>query len=260
MLQKLKILQKNLINIYLCKKARFTGELKYPFSILPKTKFKLEINFDELISDGQVYFLRRSQVPQIETFHIFNDGTSLLNDDAADLVRIPNFSINLMGSLFKTHHSIFIPINNGSKTWKGEKVYLSDHFDDYKLDNENGYFFIHANKIHNIKVPYNLKFNNEFHKEVEKFIRTVGSNNVLSNTPPEDIIIKGKIYFEHVPVNLNYWHAELKTVNYKEKSLKDAKSVSDKRFIEVIFNDYIKLNSYPNVQELNEINKSLYTA
>ena len=159
MLQKLKNLQKNLTNTYLCKKLRLSGQLVYPYSILPKTKYKLEINFDDLISDGIVYLLRRSDLPFGETFHTFNDGNKVLNDDAIDINRIPDLSLNLLGSYYKTIHSKYIPIKDGSKQWVGLKVYLSEYLNEYKVDNENGHIFINATELHNKTLPYDLKSN-----------------------------------------------------------------------------------------------------
>ncbi|WP_333876237.1 hypothetical protein, partial [Flavobacterium sp.] len=227
----------------------------------PKTKYKVEINFDDLTSSNSVYVLRRSELPQDETFHKFNDGSIILNDDALLSERIPELSLNLMGGVFKLKHSAFVPIKNGSKVWTGGKIYLSEYFSDYKIDNQNGCIYINANQLHNKTVPYEIESNPNLHKEIEKFIRTVGpngTNNVIRNSPPDSISLLGKIYFKHVPVNLNYWHIELKTENFKLTSLKKATNKTDTRFVEVIFNDWIKMNSYPSIQNIQEIKKVQY--
>lgn len=261
MLQKLKNLQKNLKNIYLCKKSRYSGRLKYPYCVLPKTSFKLKMNFDDLIENHSIFVLRRSDLPADETFHIFNDGTVILNDDAIENKRVPDLSINLMGGIFKKSHSIYIAIKDGIKPWKGEKIYLSEHILNYEINGGYGNIFINANSLHNKTIPYIVPFDVNIHKEITKFQKMVGNknDNVILNVPPNDFELKGKIYFKHDPVTLNYWHIELKIENYRDEILSKVINTPNKKFVQELFDNWIKINSYPNVIKFEKINKSYYT-
>ena len=261
MFQIYQYLPKSLRNIFVCKKLRLKKKLNYPFCILPNTSFKVEIDFNALISNHTIFVLRRSDLPQNETFHTFNNGDVILNDDAIDNKRIPNVSLNLLGVFFKTIHSIFVPINNGSIGWKGEKVYLFEHLNNFKIDDINGAIFINANELHNKTIPYNLPSNDNLHKEIRKFEKTVGiSDNIVSNVPPNEIELKGKIYFRHDPVNLNYWHVEMNIVDFKNVVLKKVGNSSTERFVEQLFNDWISVNSFPDMNSFEKINKSYYCA
>ncbi|MBF6641799.1 hypothetical protein IVB69_09945 [Flavobacterium sp. J49] len=259
MSQKLKNLLESLKNICHCKILRLTGRLNYPFEILPKTKFKLKIDFNELVSGGIIYVLRRSELPQSETFHIFNDGSFLLNEDALDLKRIPYLSLNIMGARFKAKHSKFIATNAGADSWTGGNVYLSKYLENYSIDDTKGSIFINANELHDITLPYNLSSNPQLHKEIEKFKASFGSN-ILSNKPPGDIELLGRIRFVHDPVALNYWHVVLEIKNFKDDPLEKAKNATDRKFVEVIFNDWIKVNSYPQLPNYEKIKKNLFVA
>lgn len=261
MFQIYQYLPKSLRNIFVCKKLRFKKKLNYPFCILPNTSFKVEIDFNALISNHSIFVLRRSDLPQNETFHTFNNGDFILNDDAIDNKRIPNLSVNLMGGFFKTIHSNFVPINNGTTGWKGEKVYLFEHLNDFRIDDINGTIFLNVNELHNKTIPYNLPSNDNLHKEIRKFEKTVGiSNNIVSNVPPNEIELKGKIHFRHDPVNLNYWHVEMNIVDFKNVVLKKVGNSSTERFVEQLFNDWISVNSFPNINSFEKINKSYYSA
>lgn len=259
MSQKLKSLLESLKNICHCKILRLTRRLNYPYEILPKEKFKLKIDFNELVSSSTIYVLRRSEVPQSETFHFFNDGSFLLNEDALDLKRIPNLSLNIMGARFETKHSKFIAINAGADKWTGGHVHLSKFLKNYKIDDTKGTIFINANELHDKTLPYNLSSNVQLHKEIEKFKALFGTN-IVSNIPPNDIELLGKIQFVHDPVILNYWHVVLEIKNYKETTLEKAKNAPDKKFVEVIFNDWIKVNSYPQLPNHDKIKQNLFVA
>lgn len=254
-------LYKSLKNIFVCKKLRNKGELDYPDCILPKKSLKIEINFDDIVNNHSIFVLRRSDLPENETFHTFNDGTILLNDDAIDNKRIPNLSLNLMGGLFLNNHSVYVPINDGSKRWQGERIYLFEHLNDYKIDNINGLIFIDANNLHNKTIPYNIPSNANLHKEIRKFEKTVGiSENIIKNTPPDNIELKGKIYFKHDPVKLNYWHVELIIEDFKNSQLKKIGNTSNDLFVKELFNNWIKVNSFPNITDFDKLNKVYYSA
>lgn len=261
MFQIYQYLYKSLKNTFVCRKLRNKGELDYPNCILPKKSLKIQINFDDLINSHSIFVMRRSDLPENETFHTFNDGTIVLNDDAIENKRVPNLSLNLMGGFFEVIHSIYVPINDGSTRWKGEKIYLYEHLNDYKTDVTNGVIFINANELHNKKIPYSVPTNTNLHKEIRKFEKIVGiSQNIVSNEAPNDIELKGTIFFKHDPVKLNYWHVELNIQDFKNNTLNKVGNSSNEKFVEEVFNNWIKVNSFPNILTFEKINKTLYSA
>ena len=257
MLQKLVNLPKSLKNIYLCKKARHTGLLKYPHIILPKIFYKNELSIDDLVQNNTVYVLRRSNLPIDETFKTCIDGQTILNDDSIDDVRLVNLSVNLMGGLFNKSHSVFVPEKSGTYRWNGNKIYLYEYLENYRVEKDKGIIFIKINEFHNETIPYKLKFDTNIHKELTNFAKTFGSSRIILNTAPNDIELLGKMYFQHDPINLNYWHVELKIENYKE-ILEKAKRPSDKKLLEQYFTNILKVNAAPSIEEVCKINKKHY--
>lgn len=260
MLQKLQISQKNLRNIFVCKILRILRKLKYPYSILPSSNFKTNIDCDTLISNHNIFILRRSELSKEETYQTLYNGDIVLNDDAIEDIRIANLSVNLLGGNFKNSHNKFLAVRNGSELWTGNKVYLSEYINDYKIIENKGMIFIDAKLLHNIEFPYNLPSDPTLHKEVAKFQNTIGKNRVITNIPKQTIKVIGKTYFIHSPVNLNYWHLELKTENFMEEVIENPKKNSNRRFLEQLFTNVIKLNSAPKLENAEKINKSYYTA
>lgn len=252
-------LQKNLRNIFVCKYLRITRKLNYPYQILPITDYKINIDCDALINNQNIYILRRSNLPQEETFQsIF--GQIILNDDAIDDIRIANLSVNLLGGKFKNKYCKYLAKGQGANNWHGETVYLSDYINDYNIEDNKGLIFIKASLLHNIDFPYNLPSDPHLHKEAAKFQSTVGETRVLVNIPKQPIKVIGKAYFVHSPINLNYWHLELKVENYMDILIENPKKNSDKRFLEQLFTNIIKLNSQPILDNTDEINKMYYSA
>jgi hypothetical protein len=252
-------LPKNLRNIFVCKYLRILRKLNYPYCILPITKYKINIDCDTLINNQNIYILRRSNLSNEETFQsVF--GQIVLNDDAIDDIRIANLSVNLLGGTFKNKHCKYLSKGQGASNWQGDDVYLSDFINDYKVENNKGLIFIKASYLHNIEFPYNLPSDPHLHKEAAKFQNTVGETRVLLNTPKHPIQVIGKTYFVHSPINLNYWHLELKVENYMEVLLENPKKNSDKRFLEQLFTNLIKLNSEPTFNSFDKINEAYYSA
>lgn len=252
-------LPKNLRNIFVCKYLRIIRKLNYPYCILPITKYKINIDCDTLINSQNIYILRRSNLSQEDTFQsVF--GQIVLNDDAIDDIRIANLSVNLLGGKFKNKHCKYLAKGQGASSWQGEEVYLSDYINDCNVENNKGLIFIKASLLHNIEFPYNLPSDPNLHKEVAKFQNTVGESRVLLNTPKQPIKVIGKSFFVHSPINLNYWHLELKVENYANVILENPKKNSDKRFLEQLFTNIIKLNSQPSLNSIEKVNKTYYLA
>lgn len=259
MLQKSNTLLKSLRNIFVCKYLRIIRKLDYPYYILPNTKFKIKIDLDSLIKNQDVYILRRSNLEVDETFETIYDEI-ILNDDAIDDIRIVNLSVNLLGGNFQNKHNKYIAKREGALNWLGNKVLLSEHKNDYDIVENKGLIFINTRYLHNIEFPYNLPPDQNLHKDIANFQKTFGSNRVVLNNPKETIRLIGKSYFKHSPINLNYWHLELKVENYTEKAMETPKNKSDKRFLEQLFINIIKLNAIPDIDIVEKIDKPYYSA
>ena len=259
MLQIFRYLPKNLRNILVCSYLIIIRKLKYPYNILPCKKYKIKLDIDILIYINDVFISRLSNLSREESFiTIFNQ--KLLNDDAIDNIRIANLSVNLIGGKFKKNHTKFLAKGDGAKMWNGDLVYLVDYLKDYEYYKDRGIIFIDAKKIHNIELPYNLHSDPNLHKEVAKFQDVVGNCRVITNIPKQEIKVIGKIFLKHSPTNLNYWHLELKVENYSETIIDNPKKNSDKRFLEQVFTNIIKLNSLSSIDTIKKFDKSYYSA
>jgi hypothetical protein len=247
MLKILRYLQKNLLITYLCKYLNIEKLKGYPIIIIPKTRYKLEIDLDKLFAENEVYLLRKSDLKTEDTFKIYSNGVYTLNDDAISLNRIINLSLNIIGGSFKPKHSKYTPKNKGSEIWKGDKIRISDYKDAYVIDKPKGDIFLKANNLHNKSIPYRVTTNHHLHKEIEKFERAFGKKTIVSNIAGQNIELKGKMKIKHVPVNLNYWHAELKLETYKEPLERYKSNQNIKALLNEVFTNWIKVNSKPNI-------------
>ena len=95
--------------------------------------------------------------------------------------------------------------------------------------------------------------------KLRRFAAIKDFENVFEPEREHDFELKGKIYFKHDPVTLNYWHIELKIENYRDEILSKVINTPNKKFVQELFDNWIKINSYPNVIKFEKINKSYYT-
>lgn len=253
-------LLKSLKNTFLCKIYKFNGKLDYPQNILPNPNYKKILNFDDIVEVHNIFLLRRSEVSFEEAF--FKLGNRyVLKDDAIDYKRIPNLSTNLLGGGFKPSYSLFRVLRNtlAEKKWDGDNVYLSEHLNSYTKVEGGCVVYLNANNIHNVDFPYNLNSNPDFHKEIKKF-ENVFAEMIKKNVSGQEIELLGSTKIVHDPINLNYWHVELKLMDYGGNELKNATSKKHEQIAKHAKNNLIKLNSLNSVEVIDEIPPYLYKA
>jgi hypothetical protein len=248
MLKILRYLPKNLLTTYLCKCLNIKRLKGYPTTILPKTRYKIEIDTDKLFTEHEVFLLRKSDLSEEDSFKRFSNGQILLEDDAISSNRVINLSINIIGGAFKQKHSIYRPKANGAKNWKGDKIRMSLYKNDYNIEKPSGNIFIKASKLHNKIIPFTVPSEANLHKEISKFEKAFGNKRIKSNEIGKDIKLLGQIKIKHVPVNLNYWHAEFEISGYDEKPIEKYKgNRKTKALVEEIITNWIKVNSEPSI-------------
>lgn len=188
---------------------KFKGELDFPTSILPRIFFKNCIDFDALFRHQKVILLRRSEYNYDETFN----SLGMLREDAIDLNRIPNMSLNLLGTYFKPEYSKFRITKKAAEKWINiEPVFLSEYVEFINLWPDSCNIFIDANNIHDQTIPYAIpKSNKGIHAEIEKYFKKVP---ILNQTEDGyDVTSRTKVI--HDPVKLNYWHVEYSIEDFK---------------------------------------------
>lgn len=255
---KLPLLLKNLKNLCLCRIHKFNNKLVYPNSILPKSNYKNLLVFDDIINQQELFLVRRTELSFHETY--FKLGNRYyLKDDAIENKRIPNLSTNLLGAFFKPEYSFF-RINMkepASNKWNGSQVFLHEHLDSYSKVNGGCLIYLNVNNIHLAKFPYNLNSNKDYHSEVKK-MEKVFENNIIKNDDGEEIILNGSSEIIHDPINLNYWHVEVKIKDFSNEILKNADTNKRKQIAESAFENLIKVNSFSSVQEVVKIPSKFY--
>jgi hypothetical protein len=260
MFPKFQHLLKSLKNTFLCKIYKFNGKLDYPQNILPSPTYKKILDFDNVLQFHNVFLLRRAEVSFEEAFFKLGDSY-ILKDDAIDYRRIPNLSTNLLGGGFKPNHSIFRVTRDtlAEKKWDGANVYLSEHLNSYTKVEGGCVVYLKANNIHNVDFPYNLDSNPVFHKEIEKF-KNIFNDKIEENILGQKIKLLGSTKIVHDPINLNYWHVELKLMDYSGSELKNANSKKHEQIAKHAKDNLIKMNSLNSVDKIAEIPLHLYKA
>jgi hypothetical protein len=247
-------LLKDLRNILLCSYFIFLGKLKYPSKILPKRSFKNYLDFDVLFDTQSTYLIRRSDRSKEVTFDQLGDTQYILREDVLNIHDIPNLSVNLLGGKFKVQHTKFRVFNKslGSKRWNGSsKIYLSEHIDSYTIEKEYSPIFIDSTNIHDLSIPYQKPFD----KHTERLLREL---NIEIKPENNKYNFTGKIRFVPDPINLNYWHFELKVLDYKNEIIDNNSSNWLKEFCGQILRDVIIVNSSPLEPEVVKIPSQFY--
>lgn len=175
----------------------------YPVDIIPKSNFKY-LKFDKLNRLPNIYIVRRSECQSYsETF-----VNGLVLQKAILGLRgykaLSGLSMNLLGGKFKSKHIKYLQKGIASKDWEpGKKVeYKTCLSDVIKLDIYIP-IYISLDKLHNVCIPYVRKNNSDVKNMMVDAFKSAYTNKPI-------LKLNGKIRLEHKPINLNYWHIELK--------------------------------------------------
>lgn len=200
---------KALMNIYLSK-FLFFFKLDYPASILPNQKYKSKFDLSDLVQKDDLYVVRRSDLPLNQSFNT----AKKLKASAIPLKRIPDLSMNLLGCFFKARHVKYFVYKPGSDPWDGSKIRIRNFRNAYKVANDAEPIFIQAKNISDIPIPF-------------KAVNNSTNRGRVGNLPFEpnkdnEIQLFGTTRIEHSPTNLNYWHVELKVIDFNDSPIKNA--------------------------------------
>jgi len=206
-------LLKGLQNTLLCKYYQLRGKYNYPLSILPKKSYRHIIDIDNLLTEGDFFLVRRSDKSVNETFNELN----ILREDAILVKDVPGMSLNLLGGEFKSEHIMYSPKDNGSKRWKGERVYFFIDFKkSYVILSNPVHIYFPVKKLHGKTFPYYRGKDDHTKKIISALNLKPEQNGKYKFT--------GSSRITHDPTNLNYWHIELELKDDNGDRIKNASS------------------------------------
>ena len=245
--QKLKNLWKALKNTCLCKLYEYTGDYRYPVSILPHHSYVHFMNIDSLKSELPFFLIRRSDKDSNNTFN----SAGILREDAILPEDTIDLSLNVLGGNFKEDHIKYIPKSDGVKPWDGKKVYFIDYKNHYKIADVSSPIFFPLGELHRKTFPYYRGDDSEAKKII----------NALS-LKPEKVDGKNKLHgsseVKHSPTNLNYWHVELTLVDQVGKRIKKSSSIWIQSAAEMAYGHLISVNALQAAPPISTISKKSF--
>lgn len=212
----------------------------YPSSILPKIRYVKKIDIDQLLSNQNIIILRRSEISIDETYN----KSGNINEKAIPLRQINDLSLNILGTKFKLEFFKYSPINktNAVKEWTGEKIYLSDHFGNYKIIEGKCAILWNSSEVYNknVKRPYVNPKNKELKNILQAFNREfIEDNGNLKGT------YSATLTFDHFPTNLNYWHGQLQIISDQDNTIEKIKNHYEKEIADQILRDILCVKFIP---------------
>jgi len=232
-------LWKNLKNFLLYNYYTSIGKYKYPNSILPKNYYRRIIEIDKILKTQELITIRRSKKKENE---IFND-CGILRDDVIIDKDIPGLSMNLLGSKYKINYIKYVPKikTKATEEWNGiEAVYISEFFKCYSVLDEYSAIFFNVSDLHNVNIPYNKKKDDS----VIQILRKLSLKYEISENG--QIKSEGKALVEHVPIYLNYWHLELKLLDFNGNQISKASNQFNKHIVSFMLLQYLKVKAVSN--------------
>lgn len=248
MFQKFLTSFRDLKNILLCSIFGYTGRLDYPFCILPRKFYKKTIDVPKLINKQKVVFIRRSQKSLEESFNVLGE-TITLKEDSISYQEIPELSLNLLGGKYKEDHLRFrvFPKSPGCAKWDGKlRIVLLNYKESYEEISVPCEIYFDGNAIHDHEVPYNRQHSKELEKLAKSLPEVISMENGVYK-------MHGKIGFEAVPINLNYWHVETRIFDIEGRRLKYTGATYIKDICQQALSDVICYHSKPSVSEIPRI-------
>ena len=196
---------KDLKDFWLC---TVTKKIDYPAQILPRIRFKKEINVDLLKRQHKLYIVRRSNKDSNNTF----TELGLLREDAiiSSSSDLADLSMNLLGRRFKSE---FIKYRPKMKTisvepWSGkDRYFICDLKNEYEIIEPATPVYFKISDLHRITLPYSMPST----KEMQNLFKNL-KHTVIGTT----IIAQGESIITHSPNNLNYWHVELNILDFNQ--------------------------------------------
>lgn len=251
MLRILKHLPRILRDIFLYNFYKRFRNCDFPVSILPKLNYVSLIDIQSLLDKQTVYIIRRSDKSSEDTFNELGK----LRDDALQPREIPFLSLNLLGGYFKPEDSKFKILKKGIVRWEGrEFISIIDFLHDYEKLNNYCLIYIEANGVNGQIIPYRQPSYKDLDIEVEKFFKHVDKPKITNGSYE----FKAVSNIVHDPVILNYWHMELRLLNYQDSPIEYKSSAWLKALCNQVISNIISANSFKEIPNYQEIPREFF--
>lgn len=185
----------------------------YPSSLIPKSCWLHRIDVNKLVGvDVDAYVARRIEGEKDECIDTeLGPENAFLNAKALGNSDVPNMSLSLLGTLFKTGDLRFRQTGDAMKDWDGKRVESKPLIEGFVHECEKEWFAVawDVKGLHEQLVPYKKEFSRE--KDYNKFIQEI--NRVTEVIKMEFSEYKDSVApleattrLQHSPTLLNYWH------------------------------------------------------
>ncbi len=138
---------------FLNKIIKFFAIITYPLGIVPKVKYRSELNLSDIFGDSNCGIVRRSILPNIDTFDKFGHvkEAAILSS----IRDIQGLSLNLLGQSFLVRHISYIPTKIAGKGWDGNEKYLWVKYIKYvQFERKPTPIYFLFSDLNNIQFPY----------------------------------------------------------------------------------------------------------
>lgn len=191
----------------LYKILRKIGILNYPFEIAPKKIYRKLISISQLVESTENLFVVRKSDKSVD--EIFDRDFGIINEGVIEPTDVPGMSMNIIGGVFKLPHLPYRISHKepGGKKWDGiQGIDVLNYAKVAEIEDIATPIFFNVNSLNGIKFPYVIS---------DKILkRQVIESELVYATEGNNMIIEGEIRVEHDPINLNYWHVEMKMYDY----------------------------------------------
>ncbi|HEU5292462.1 MAG TPA: hypothetical protein VFU05_17565, partial [Cyclobacteriaceae bacterium] len=147
----------------------------------------------------------------------WNLETETLREDAITIEAIPNLSLNILGSRFKTPFIKFRPKGLASKPWEGRSIHFFNFRKLFLIELNGAPIYFRLKDLHGKTFPYQRIKDHGVKALIAKLKLQPLSNGKFG--------FKGQTRISHTPNNLNYWHSELSVCDQEQKIIKDTSNL-----------------------------------
>ncbi len=226
----------------------------YPSFMVPYIGLNPKVSVDALLVYSDFAIARRIDQPYSDTdFQKMADGLyyvkneSSLHDEFFE--RIPKLSVTMLRCEYPIETAKYkLKMKPRKDDWKGNiVVWPWKHWFQAIMMNESYLIVYKASRLQNQPIKYQRKFNNkkeaeelkEYYEELDDALIT---NKFTKETRYTGI---GKIFLEHSPTMLNYWHYELKLEDSEGKEIDKVKipasgEINKKQdFVEYVWKNFL---------------------
>ena len=191
---------------------KFLESKIYPWILLPKVKYKVSIDCQNLKERGNIFLHRHSNLSETDVF----DELGLLRIGVIELRNLPNCSLNLLGFFFKVKHAKYRQKRNGTKPWDGKKVSYYKYMSHFTIEENRTNFYFNFDDLYDIEVQYPVPKNTPANDTIKTALR---------ESKEDPALLTGKLTVEHKPTYMNYWHFQLSIQNHSGSQVRGTSQV-----------------------------------